>query len=173
MFEGQKILAWMIFPQIETSLRKKQYICGRLAHFPMNRNKEIYKVTLWGGAVNVLLLIFKFVAGVLGNSAAMVADAVHSLSDFVTDVVVLAFVGVSARPQDRSHDFGHGKFETIATFFIGLALILTAVMLLVREGKLDLDHKISHAFHFLDAQKAFDFNDPGDPSIRKIVLTFD
>jgi len=44
---------------------------------------------------------------------------------------------------------------------------------LVREGKIDLDHKISHTFHFLEAQKAFDFNDTRDPSIRKIVLTFD
>jgi L-gulonate 5-dehydrogenase len=44
---------------------------------------------------------------------------------------------------------------------------------LIREGKIDLDHKISHTFHFLEAQKAFDFNDTRDPSIRKIVLTFD
>lgn len=126
MFEGQKILAWMIFPQIETSLRKKQYICGRLAHFPMNRNKEIYKVTLWGGAVNVLLLIFKFVAGVLGNSAAMVADAVHSLSDFVTDIIVLAFVHISGKPKDKSHDYGHGKYETLALTFVATVLLFVA-----------------------------------------------
>ena len=49
-----------------------------------NRDKRIYKVTLTGGIVNMLLLVFKFVAGVLGNSAAMIADAVHSLSDFLT-----------------------------------------------------------------------------------------
>ena len=55
----------------------------------MNREKEIYKVTLVGGAVNMLLLVFKFVAGVIGHSAAMIADAVHSLSDFVTDIIVL------------------------------------------------------------------------------------
>ena len=58
----------------------------------MSRNREIYKVTLVGGVANVILLLFKFIAGVLGHSAAMVADAVHSLSDFVTDVVVLVFV---------------------------------------------------------------------------------
>ena len=45
----------------------------------------------------------------------MVADAVHSLSDFLTDLVVLVFVRISARPQDESHDYGHGKFETLAT----------------------------------------------------------
>ena len=60
----------------------------------MERNKEIYKVTLLGGAVNVVLLVFKFVAGIVGHSAAMVADAVHSLSDFVTDVIVLIFVHI-------------------------------------------------------------------------------
>ena len=86
----------------------------------MTREKEIYKVTLVGSAGNAALLTFKFIAGVLGNSSAMVADAVHSLSDFVTDILVLVFVSISAKPQDRSHDYGHGKFETIASFLIGL-----------------------------------------------------
>ena len=58
----------------------------------MERNREIYKVTLVGGAVNMLLLVFKFVAGIVGHSSAMIADAAHSLSDFVTDIVVLVFV---------------------------------------------------------------------------------
>ena len=66
----------------------------------MNRNKEIYKVTIIGGAVNVILLLFKFVAGILGNSAAMIADAVHSLSDFVTDIIVILFVGISGKHKD-------------------------------------------------------------------------
>ena len=89
----------------------------------MKREREIYKVTLLGSAGNVLLMLFKFVAGLLGHSSAMIADAVHSLSDFVTDVVVLAFVRISVKPQDDSHDYGHGKFETIASFMIGLALV--------------------------------------------------
>lgn len=93
----------------------------------MTREKEIYKVTLVGSLGNLLLLVFKFVAGVVGHSSAMIADAVHSLSDFVTDVVVLAFVRVSAKPQDASHDYGHGKFETIASFLIGLALVAVAI----------------------------------------------
>jgi cation diffusion facilitator family transporter len=89
----------------------------------MERNKEIYKVTLVGGAVNVLLLIFKFVAGIMGHSAAMIADAVHSLSDLVTDVIVLVFVRISALPQDKSHEYGHGKYETLATTIIGIILL--------------------------------------------------
>lgn len=93
----------------------------------MGREREIYKVTLVGSVGNMLLLIFKFVAAIVGHSSAMMADAVHSLSDFVTDVIVLVFVHVSAKPQDRSHDYGHGKFETFATFVIGLALIAAAV----------------------------------------------
>ena len=97
----------------------------------MVREKEIYKVTLVGSAGNVLLVIVKFIAGILGHSAAMVADAVHSLSDFLTDVVVLVFVGVSARPQDPSHDYGHGKFETLATLFISLALAGAAIGIIV------------------------------------------
>ncbi|MBO7579113.1 MAG: cation transporter [Prevotella sp.] len=93
----------------------------------MERNKEIYKVTMVGGAVNVVLLLFKFVAGIVGHSAAMVADAVHSLSDFVTDVIVLVFVHISGKPKDKSHDYGHGKYETLAMTVIGLALLVVAI----------------------------------------------
>ena len=103
----------------------------------MTREKEIYKVTLLGGVANLLLVGLKFIAGVVGHSGAMLADAVHSLSDFITDLIVLAFVGISARPQDTSHDFGHGKFETVATMFIGLALAAAAVGIVVNgAGKL-------------------------------------
>lgn len=103
----------------------------------MTREKEIYKITLLGSAGNVALLTFKFIAGILGHSAAMIADAVHSLSDFVTDLIVLAFVRISAKPQDTSHDYGHGKFETLATFFIGLALVGAATGIIV-SGSLKL-----------------------------------
>lgn len=97
----------------------------------MTREKEIYKVTLVGSAGNLVLLTFKFVAGVLGHSAAMIADAVHSLSDFFTDLIVLVFVKVSSKPQDESHDYGHGKFETMATLFVGLALVGAAIGIIV------------------------------------------
>ena len=93
----------------------------------MDRQKQIYKVTLAGGAVNVLLLAFKFIAGILGHSAAMIADAVHSLSDFITDLIVLIFVYISGKPQDKSHDYGHGKYETLALTIIGIALMIVAV----------------------------------------------
>jgi len=93
----------------------------------MERSKEIYKVTLAGGVVNVVLLAFKFAAGIAGHSAAMVADAVHSLSDLVTDAIVLVFVRISSMPQDKSHDYGHGKYETLATTIIGLALMGVAI----------------------------------------------
>ena len=97
----------------------------------MNREREIYKVTLVGSVGNAILLTFKFVAGIAGNSSAMIADAVHSLSDFVTDILVLVFVSISAKPQDQSHDYGHGKFETIASFLIALALMAAAMGIVV------------------------------------------
>ena len=101
----------------------------------MKREDEIAKVTLVGSVVNLLLVGLKAVAGVAGHSAAMVSDAVHSLSDFVTDIVVLIFVRVSARPQDDDHDYGHGKYETIATLFIGLALAAAAVGIVVSGAR--------------------------------------
>ena len=97
----------------------------------MNREQKIYSTTLVGSAGNIVLLAFKFVAGIVGNSSAMIADAIHSLSDFITDLLVLLFVRISAKPRDESHDYGHGKYETIATFFIGLALVVVAVGIVV------------------------------------------
>lgn len=103
----------------------------------MKREEEIERVTLVGSVVNLLLVGVKAVAGFAGHSAAMVSDAVHSLSDFVTDIIVLVFVRVSARPQDEDHDYGHGKYETLATLFIGLALAAAAVGIVVSgAGKL-------------------------------------
>ncbi len=87
------------------------------------REAGIYRVTLVGSVVNLLLLVFKFVAGILGHSAAMMADAVHSLSDFVTDIIVIVFVRISSKPEDEGHDYGHGKYETLATAIIGLILL--------------------------------------------------
>ena len=101
----------------------------------MQREKEIVNVTLWGTAANVALVVFKFVSGIVGNSAAMVADAVHSLSDFLTDIIVLIFVRISAKPQDEGHDYGHGKYETIASFFIALALGAAAIGIIVSGSK--------------------------------------
>ena len=98
----------------------------------MNREKEIYKVTLVGGAVNVILLLFKFVSGIIGHSSAMIADAAHSLSDFVTDLIVLVFVKISNKPQDKSHDYGHGKYETLALTIIGIALMAAAIGIIVK-----------------------------------------
>ena len=96
----------------------------------MDRTKDIYRVTLVGSVINVVLLLFKFVAGIIGHSAAMLADAVHSLSDFVTDVIVLVFIHISGKPQDKSHDYGHGKYETLAMTLIGVALLLVALGIL-------------------------------------------
>lgn len=111
------------------------------------REKEIYKVTIAGSVVNFLLLVFKFAAGILGHSAAMLADAVHSLSDFVTDVIVIVFVRISNKPQDKGHDYGHGKYETLATAIIGLLLLIvgfgilwngaTSIYTFLRGGKLE------------------------------------
>lgn len=94
------------------------------------REKSIFRITWIGSIVNFLLLIFKFVAGFLGHSSALVADAVHSLSDFVTDIIVIVFVKISGKPEDEDHKYGHGKYETLATALIGLALFAVGVGLL-------------------------------------------
>lgn len=95
------------------------------------REKKIYKVTLIGSAVNAVLIVLKFFAGFVGKSSAMVADAVHSLSDFISDVIVLVFVKIAGKPKDEGHDYGHGKFETLATVIIGILLIGAGIGLMI------------------------------------------
>ena len=86
----------------------------------VSREKEIYRVTMIGSVVNFFLVVFKFFAGIAGHSAAMLADAAHSLTDFITDFIVILFVRISSKPQDEGHDYGHGKYETLATALIVL-----------------------------------------------------
>ena len=85
--------------------------------------------------VNMILFVFKLVAGFLGRSGAMIADAVHSASDFATDVVVLAFVRISAKPRDDDHKWGHGKYETLASLIIGVALFAVGVEILLDSAE--------------------------------------
>ena len=105
------------------------------------REKGIYRVTIVGSVVNFLLLVFKFFAGIMGHSAAMLADAVHSLSDFITDVIVIVFVRISSKPEDEGHDYGHGKYETLATAIIGIFLLFVGFGILWNGA--------SSIYHFL------------------------
>ncbi|MDY5968481.1 MAG: cation diffusion facilitator family transporter, partial [Bacteroidales bacterium] len=104
---------------------------GSLSGNMERRQRRLQKVTIIGSVVNLTLVTLKFVAGTVGHSAAMLADAVHSCSDFATDVVVLIFVKLGAKPWDESHDYGHGKFETLATFLIGVTLLAVGVLIAV------------------------------------------
>lgn len=96
----------------------------------VEREKKIRKVTLWGAVVNLLLTGGKIAAGVFGRSAAMIADGVHSLSDLVSDAVILIFTHISSKGKDRDHSFGHGKFETLATLIVSLILIAVGARLM-------------------------------------------
>ena len=99
------------------------------------RTQQIYRVTILGMFVNIALFAFKLVAGIVGRSGAMVADAVHSASDFATDVVVLFFVRISSKPRDNDHKWGHGKYETLASLIIGVALLAVGVEILVDSAE--------------------------------------
>lgn len=124
------------------------------------REREIQRVTLWGSIVNFFLLIFKFAAGILGGSAAMLADAVHSLSDFLTDIVVIVFVHISNKPSDEGHDFGHGKYETLATAIIGIMLAGVGLGILENGAK--------HIWAFLHSQP---LDSPGWIALAAAILS--
>lgn len=93
----------------------------------VNREKRIRHVTLVGSVINCLLTLFKFLAGILGASSAMIADAAHSLSDLASDVIALLCIRVASKPEDEDHAYGHGKFETLAAVAIGLMLAATGI----------------------------------------------
>lgn len=88
------------------------------------REKEIRRITIAGAVVNIVLTTLKIIAGILGRSAAMIADGVHSLSDLFSDVIVLIFTHISSKGKDRDHSFGHGKFETLATLIVSVMLVV-------------------------------------------------
>jgi len=92
-----------------------------------SREKTIRKVTWVGLLANVLLAGFKFLAGIVGNSQALVADAIHSLTDLTTDIAVIAGSHYWSRPPDESHPYGHRRMETLVTVFIGIALAAAGI----------------------------------------------
>lgn len=117
------------------------------------RLKHISRVTVWGAVVNVVLAAFKFVAGLVGHSSAMLADAIHSLSDLVSDAIVLIMVRASSKAKDEGHDYGHGKYETLATAAVAVLLLVVGAELMadgvgkirvvVSGGELEMPGKIA------------------------------
>lgn len=111
---------------------------------PAERHRIARHVTWVGFLVNLVLSLAKIAAGALGRSGAMIADGIHSFSDFVTDAVVLVFIRISSKARDDDHPYGHGKFETFATMLIGATLLAVgagliwsaaAKIIAVRQGE--------------------------------------
>lgn len=100
---------------------------------PTERTRKIYRATWIGMVVNIALSLLKLAAGILGRSGAMIADAVHSISDLATDVIVLIFARISSKPEDAGHNYGHGKYETLASILISLTLIAAAISIVAKE----------------------------------------
>ncbi len=100
-------------------------------------NQKIYnqkkRVTLIGTAVNLVLSLIKYIVGVISGSSALIADATHSVSDYITDIVVLIGLKLSSKPADSDHPYGHGKIESFSTMGVGLALF-AAGGFLIYEG---------------------------------------
>ena len=92
------------------------------------------RITWIGALANALLIAMKFIAGILGNSQALIADAVHSVSDFFTDAVVLLGLRFGRKPPDEDHHFGHARIETMASAVVGVSLIAVAFYLGYRSA---------------------------------------
>lgn len=102
------------------------------------------RITMVGAVANCLLTIVKVAAGLVGHSAAMVADGVHSLTDLISDFVVMVFVRISSRDSDNDHDYGHGKFETLATLIVSVMLLAVGVKLMYDGVSAIYDHLHGH-----------------------------
>jgi len=101
----------------------------------IERTEKGLKVTYIGLLVNIVLTAFKFIAGILGQSTAMVADSIHSISDTASDIVVLLSFQYVRKPVDDSHNYGHGKIETLSTAIVGLMLIVVALFIVLSGGE--------------------------------------
>lgn len=97
-----------------------------------NREQKIRRITVIGAITNIVLTIFKIIAGIMGRSAAMIADGIHSLSDLLSDIVVIVFTHISSKGKDRKHSFGHGKFETLATLIVSVILVAVGARLMTK-----------------------------------------
>lgn len=82
------------------------------------------KITIISFIINTLLSTLKLVVGFIGNSGALIADGVHSLSDLATDVIVFISLQITKKPADEKHNYGHGKVETVATVLVSVALFI-------------------------------------------------
>jgi cation diffusion facilitator family transporter len=92
-----------------------------------SREAEVRKVTWVGLLINITLACIKFAAGYFGRSQALIADAIHSLTDTTTDVAVIAGSHFWSRPPDENHPYGHRRLETLVTVFIGLMLAAAGI----------------------------------------------
>ena len=118
----------------------------------MSPERKITHLSIW---VNIVLTGLKLAAGVFGRSQALIADAVHSLSDFATDIAVLIGLRFTAKPVDKDHAYGHGKYETIVAAIIGLALAYVGIRIAGTAIQ-----RIFHAMH-------------GDPLTMPSACAFD
>jgi len=96
----------------------------------MNYSRWAIRTTNIGILWNIFLIVIKFLAAVFGHSSALFADAIHSISDFVSDLAVLAGIRMASRPSDPGHNYGHGKFETLATIIIAISLFAAGIGIL-------------------------------------------
>ena len=99
------------------------------------RVKEAQRVTAVCFFVNLFLTAGKILAGIVGNSAAMLADGIHSMSDFITDLIVMVFIKISGKASDERHSYGHGKYETFATLLISVILFLVGLGVLMDSAQ--------------------------------------
>lgn len=105
------------------------------------REEKAKKATIVSVIVNILLTVSKIAVGILGKSGAMLADGIHSLSDLVTDIIVFISIRISSKPADDDHNYGHGKFETVATFIVSIALFLAGFNI--------LSNGVTNIYHFI------------------------
>jgi len=95
----------------------------------MNKNKIAMKTARTSIIINALLIIFKFFAGFVANSAAMVSDAIHSLTDLLGTCVAIVGIKLGARDPDSDHPYGHERFESVATLVLaGIFFVVGGIM---------------------------------------------
>ena len=95
----------------------------------MNNEKIAYKASILSIIGNIFLSLFKLISGIFGHSSAMISDAVHSISDVLSTIVVIIGIKISSKESDENHPYGHERFECVASLILSFMLFSVGIII--------------------------------------------
>jgi len=111
-----------------------------MSNMTQTRERDAIRVSVSNIILNFILAFLKLLAGIFGHSAAMISDAVHTLSDALSTLLVIAGIRLAAKKPDRSHQYGHERFECVAAILLSAVLAVTGALIGIAGVQNILEH---------------------------------